>query len=221
MSDGTRTVEVFAPEMLEVDGAKIKSPYHVPAISKVFSGLIGQVAFVWADFENEFDLFLQGLVDATAYPEEWKLLKYKTRARVFRTLIGAYFVTNPTIVRYTETIIGKAAKLQELRNNLAHGRLSCELKIQGPDLDHQYITATLLVYLRRSDQVVRYGPKQIEDGYYEIAHLSGLMHRLSSPEKPPKPVSSPDKLVLLDFLANHHPRSKEPTLGRHPLSFEG
>jgi hypothetical protein len=221
VSDGARTVEVFAPEMLEEGGTKIKSPWHVPPISKVFSGLVGQLAFTWADFENEFDLFLQGLVEATAYPDEWKLVKYKTRARIFRTLIKSYFAGNPTIIRYAERILGKAAQLQELRNNLAHGRLNCELEVKGPDLDHLFITTTLLVYLRRTDTTVRYTPDKIEKGYYEIAHLSGLMHRFSNPDKPPKPVSSPDKQVLLEFLVNHHPRSREPTLGRHPLSSEG
>jgi hypothetical protein len=221
VSDGTRTVEVFAPEMLDVDGTKIKSPWHVPPISKVFSGLVGQLAFTWADFENEFDLFLHGLVEATAYPDEWKLVKYKTRARIFRALIKSYFSSNQTIIRYAEKILGKAAQLQELCNNLAHGRLTCELEVKGSDLDHLFITTTLLVYLRRTNTRIRYTPDQIEGGYYEIAHLSGLMHRFSNPEKPPKPVSSPDKLVLLRFLANHHPRSKEPMLGRHPLSSEG
>ena len=66
VSDGTRSVELVAPDVMEFDLSKFKQPYHVPAISNVFSSLIGQVSLAWADFENEFDLFLHGLVDATS-----------------------------------------------------------------------------------------------------------------------------------------------------------
>ncbi len=221
VSDGIRTVEVFAPEMLEIDLNRVRSPWHCPPISNVFSSLIGQVGLAWAGFENEFDLFLQGLSDATAYTESWSLLAYKTRSRIFRELSTLHFATNPTIIRYINRILGKAGQLQDVRNNLAHGRLNSELKVQGADLESHFITTTLLVYLRRSNETVRYTPKTLEDSFYDIVHLSGLMHRLSSLEKPPRPVSWQDKPALRDFLQNHHPRVKEPTLGLHPLASEG
>jgi hypothetical protein len=222
VSDGTRTVEIFAPEMLEVNALKIKKPWHLPPISKLFSALIGQVAFAWADFENEFDLFLQGLVDATSYTKKWRVLSYKTRSSIFKTLIDSYFDTNLTIKVYAEAILGTAANTQAIRNDLAHGRLRCELKVVGgPDLDHLFIVTTLLVYSRKTNAEVGYTPDHIENAYHKIAHLSGLMYAFSNPGVAPSSVSSQDTPALLDFLRNHHPRSKEPTLGHHPGSSEG
>lgn len=207
VSDGARSVSLDAPDMLEINTSRVDHPWQVPPISHCFAVGIGKVALVWASYENEFDLFLTALIKATGYTSSttWNLQKYSNRADILRETSAIQFATAPTILRYIECMLGRAGNLQSPRNILAHGRLKNELTVVGETLDAMHIKTTLFATDQRRCETRAFTPESIEEIYYRLAHLSGVMHRLANRENPPERISSPDKQILRDFLRDHHP----------------
>jgi hypothetical protein len=203
-----RSVEVFAPDMMEIALNRVKSPWFVPPITAQFASGIGKVALVWASFEHEIDAFLSALVKASNYTSstEWKKQRYAKRADIFRNSSKAIFEnSSPSVWRYIDSLLGRAANLQPKRNILAHGRLQCVLEVVGPDLDHMRIVSKLHAQDDRTNKTETFDPESLEKLYYELAHLSGLTSRLNRINDPPKRIALRDRASLRDFLLAHHP----------------
>lgn len=221
VTDGSgRSVEVLAPDLMEIDLGRVKSPWFVPPITADFGTGIGKVALVWASFEHEIDSFLTALVKATKYTSstDWKRQRYAKRAELFRKSSQLAFEKAPSVLRYIDSLQGRAANLQPKRNILAHGRLKCVLEVIGPDINNLEITATLHAQDDRSKETLIFTAESMEGLYYDLAHLSGLTFRLNDLNNPPEQIALPDKSLLRDFLQAHHPsyssdQTHEPPLG--------
>jgi hypothetical protein len=207
---------------ISIDSWKTKSPsLFMAVVPPEFFTTIGLVATSWGQFETLFDNFLAGLVKAHALDDTWRKLKFRKRRKLFRDEMAKAFAAAPAIVSYIEPILDDTDSIYVRRNLVVHGHLSVEVSTETID-GKSGGTIRLLCVGRYRGREIRQSFMwgELDDLFYEIGHLNGRLHVLSTAQVPS--LSSSDRSLLQAFLSSNHPTYPIPTnLPPQPQSSPG
>jgi hypothetical protein len=181
-----------------------------------FVPAIGKLAVAWGFFEDAFDRFLEMLATAEGVHEDkWRGLSFRRRRKLFSKLIACALGDCPSAIQLGAEIVRDSEPAYQNRNIVVHGRLSTGFT------NHDGSPIVSLVCVGRANRKEvqsDFTADQLDDMFYDIAHLSGRLHLLETGNLP-LPPSSPEIPRLLAFLStNRQPDPKLPMPQTPPRS---
>jgi hypothetical protein len=213
MSDSTTTPPPPSFEFhgIAIDSSKVKSPSLVMmAVPPEFFTTIGLVTTSWGQFETLFDSFLMALAKANALDDAWRNLNFRKRRKLFRDEMAKVFATAPDIISYIEAILDDTISIYVRRNLVVHGHLTVEVSTKTIAGNATGTIRLLCVGRYRGREIQRSLTwDELDDLFYEIAHLNGRLNVISTAQVPS--LSSSDRSLLQAFLSNNHPTYPIPT----------
>lgn len=209
----SKTITRTAPgiKVMSYNKTRAPRPFRAVPIPDIFCPWIGKIAITWSFFENSFDNYIVALTRANGGPpeQEWARHNFKKRNSLFRRLSKSVFEKSPFLSEKLLSISSDAKEAQWQRNFLLHGKLHCVLKAvhNDPLLSDLHIEATLFANSRHNgkDTTISFDELGLENLFYSIAHISGRLEEMSTPEAELKGLASNDKYLLRDFLIANHP----------------
>jgi hypothetical protein len=195
-------VPPFQISSIIIDRWKLRNPSALLLIPAEFPAEIGKVTFAWSFFETAFEGGLEAFTAAHAIPEDkWRGWSFRRRRTLFRELLGKTFGDCPNVLAYGEEIATASEPLYLKRNLVVHGRLQFEF-VSGPDGQ----LVKLACSGRQNRRLVResFTKDELDDLFYEIAHLMGRLNCLLTGDIG-LPPTSPETPKLRAFLETNHP----------------
>ena len=189
---------------MSYDKARAKEPFKPVAIPDLFCAWIGKLTITWSDFEINFDEFLRLLVKAQNHPKKWEKLNFKKRKNLFRDLTAREFGRIPEIATYIRQLLNMSGDLHWKRNFIVHGKMHAMthtkfLEDATPPKIHVEHVLKMDGYHNGRPTTLSYKEGGVEDLFYQIGHLNGLLLSLLSAAES-LPFSSENKSVLQAFL---------------------
>jgi hypothetical protein len=201
--------EPFNTTSIIIDRYKLRNPSHVPMLPAVFMAPVGKVAVAWGFFEAAFDRLLAALAAAEGLPDDdWRGFSFRRRRKVFTKLMGHALNDCPSVIRLAAEIANDSQGAYSKRNLVVHGQLSIGFSVEG---GAQVVRLVCVGRANRQEVRGDFTVDELDDLFYEIAHLSGRVHALASAEVG-QPPSSPETQKLRALLVGHplHPTLPKP-----------
>jgi hypothetical protein len=189
------------------DKERVKRPFNAPPIPDGLCGWIGKLAITWSLVELQLDQLIKALLEAshTSAPDGWERRDFKKRKELCRDLAKTFFAGASSVISHLCTILDTAANLHWRRNIILHGTLSVTLTAMQ-DPGRVWIEATLSAHSRRySGTTLVFNTSDVEDLFYEIGHVSGLLNQFMTVGDAPSSIASDDISRLQDFLRDNLP----------------
>ncbi len=193
-------------DIMSYDKDRAKRPFNAPPIPDVFCGWIGKLAITWSLIELQLDQLIEALLKASqaTRPDRWERRDFKKRKALCRDLAKTFFAGASSVISHLCEILDAAADLHQRRNIILHGKLSVTLTAMQ-DPGRVWIEATLSARSRRYDKTLVFNTSDVEDLFYEIGHVSGLLNQFMTVGDVPSSIASDDKSRLQDFLRDNLP----------------
>jgi hypothetical protein len=195
-----------------IDRWKLKQPSCLPLLPPEFFPAIGKVATAWGMFETLFDNLLIALMKGGGSTDEkWRGLSFRKRRNLCRKKMHEVLSQCPKAIADVDAALTGSESLYPKRNLIVHGRMSTCFKTSVKD-GERITEISLECAGRYSGNEVRevFTADELDDLYYEIAHLCGLINSVSTASLG-LPQASPEIQTLRDFLSNNHPTYPNPT----------
>lgn len=193
--------------------AKRKEPFSAPGMTEDFCATIGKIAITWAEVEYRLDKMIEALLHETGEVAlGWERRNFKKRKELCKDLSKQAFAANPAIYSTLATILASAADLHWKRNFIMHGRLSIKVAFV-PQSPKSFLTKQEMSARSRHngrDTTLYFSNESAEQLFVDIAHVSGRLLQLSTPEADVLGLALPDKARLRDFLRANHPNLPKP-----------
>jgi hypothetical protein len=161
---------------------KARNPTWIAPVATEFLPFLGYIAIAWSFFEDAIERFLGALQEANHSTERWRGLSFDNKKKVFKTEIDRHFKCHPWIAIHFHEILKYAITLQKKRNLILHGHITLKLYtkwIEGEPTAKPVIVATS----QKRGNVIseEFDVDSLENLYYELAHLGGLINRFAHP----------------------------------------
>jgi hypothetical protein len=185
-----------------LDTWKLRNPSVVLLIPAIFPAEIGKITFAWSYFETAFEGALEALAAANGVSDDkWRGFNFRRRRTLFRELLNSTFGDCVEVVRFGESIARDSEPLYLKRNLVVHGKLQVDFINDGG-----VQSVKLACTGRQNRRTVReaYTADELDDLFYEIAHLMGRLNQLLTADIG-LPATAPEALKLQAFLQANHP----------------
>jgi len=198
-SSGARKVEI---PLQIIDTHKLKSPSYLGLLPPEFYPLIGKVVTIWGIFETVFDSLLEALIKANGTSSKPMATSFRKRRSRFREEAALALADMPTILSWCNEMLDTTEKLYVKRNLVAHGHYIFESKHNRDGAP----IVSIIVTGRLNGREIKdqFTPDQLDDLYYDLAHLCGKIVAVVTPRQE-RGMSSSDISKLQAFLSTNLP----------------
>ena len=188
-------------EMAPIDMRRIKKPSAPFSAPIEFLIPAGRLVLSWSSVERSMDRLIARMLIITGQSEPgWQRRNFRKRKKLFRDLVKIAFHQNSFLEPYALETMNDAATLYWKRNVIVHGKIIMEMA--GATREVRLIATGTHNGKTVSIRVLS---DELEQLFYEIAHVSGRLIQLLS-ESPRIPgASSQDIQFLREFLRNSRP----------------
>jgi hypothetical protein len=182
-------------EMAPLDTRRIKTPSALSSPPTEFLIPAGRVVLSWSGVEQSMDQLITRMLVITAQSEPgWQHRNFRKRKDLFRKLVKIAFDKRSFLKSYALGAMDDAATLYWKRNVLTHGKIIMEMG--GPTREIRLIATGTH---NGKTVSIRMLPDELEQIFYDIAHIDGRLTQFLS-ESPKVPgASSQDIQFLQDF----------------------
>ena len=193
--------EPMVLEMAPFDTRRIKKPSALFSAPTEFLISAGRVVLSWSGVEQSMDRLIARMLIVTGQSEpSWQRRNFKKRNRLFRDLVKIAFHENSFLESYALETMNDAATLYWKRNVIVHGKIIMEMASSTRQI------RLIATGIHNGKTVsIRVLPDELEQIFYDIAHVDGRLIQFLS-ENPKVPgASSLDIQFLRDFSRSSHP----------------
>lgn len=193
--------EPMVLELAPFDTRRIKKPSTLFSAPTEFLIHAGRVVLSWSGIEQSMDRLITRMLIVTDQSEPgWQRRNFRKRKKLFRDLVEIAFHQNLFLESYALETMNDAATLYWKRNVIVHGKIIMEMA--GSTREIRLIATGIHNGKTVSIRVL---PDELEQIFYDIAHVDGRLTQFLS-ENPKIPgASSQDKQFLQEFLRNSRP----------------
>ncbi len=198
-NDGIVGIEL---SQMPIDVKAARTPLMLPTYPRTFLAPLGAIIVQWGTFEIEHDEIMQALRlcnQSTTNVER----SFKKRKELFKAEASIAFAGCPVLIKYVSDILGEAASLYIKRNVLAHGQLSCDIKITKEigdlTIDNVEISIHGEGFNKGKPIEFAFTMSDLQKLFYAIAHIGGRIHELSCPEPSIPGLPLHEKSALQEF----------------------
>lgn len=194
-----------------IDRFKLRHPSIVQLLPQDFFLPIANVTVAWGFFEAAFEQALAAMTMSNGIPDDdWRGFSFRRRRGLFDELLDATFPADPSVVALGRAVVRDSEPLYAKRNLVVHGRMAMEISV---DNGAQIVRLQCVGRFKRKELRDAFTADQLDDLYYQIAHLHGRLAVMMDGNLGP-PVTSPGTQTLQAFLTTN--RQTDPTASTPP-----
>lgn len=195
-----------------IDTHKLKRPFHILSLPPAYFSEIGKVATAWGTFDTIFEAFLVALLSAAGPQAGWKGLTFRKKRILFTDRMKIALARCPTARAQLHSVLDDIEPLYKKRNLAVHGRMLTRIEVFDRDDGTKEVRTRLVCkgYYKGAEVQEVFTIDELDDLFYEIAHLNGRLNRVALGFPDHAPEASPEIQTLRDFLSNNHPTYPNP-----------